>query len=162
MSKVRRVPYLSHPRAICSRRFPFFLFCSALSVPVPSAAQIEWRKADALHPNTYAELLPAVDGVVHTIGTLLEDGSYKAALAKGDLSTLFAAFRDVNGDRNPLERKDAAATRGSYEILNRDSGVSLTSALCLFFSFFLCAIDSTPNMCVNCPTTYVRLSAYGP
>lgn len=102
------------------------LYELTLSHPSVSATQVEWRKADALLPETYADLLPGVDGVVHTIGTLLEDGTYKAALAKGDFPRLVRAFANGDGGgghENPLQR-DGSAPKGTYEMLNRDSGSS--------------------------------------
>ncbi|KAI6045763.1 hypothetical protein EDC04DRAFT_2877149 [Pisolithus marmoratus] len=87
-------------------------------------SKVEWRKADALIPETYADILPNVDGVVHTIGTLLEDSGYKAALAHGDIPKLFGAVtnRSVRGT-NSLERASGDARKGTYEALNRDSAL---------------------------------------
>lgn len=61
-----------------------------------------------------------MDGVVHTLGTLLEDGQYKKAMAEGKLGALLGAFVSgfVDGG-NPLER----GGESSYEVLNRDSGM---------------------------------------
>ncbi|KAI6109477.1 hypothetical protein F5141DRAFT_1275939 [Pisolithus sp. B1] len=81
-------------------------------------SKVEWKKADALNPETYADLLPNVDGVVHTIGTLLEDGSYKAALAHGDIPKLFGAFTN-RSDRGT----DSFGQRAHTEVLNRDSAL---------------------------------------
>lgn len=91
-------------------------------------SKVEWRKADALLPETYADLLPGADAVVHTIGALLEDGSYKAALAKGDFPRLVRAFANGSGEQgNPLAR-GGAAPKGSYEMLNRDSALRVCEA----------------------------------
>jgi len=92
------------------------------------------------------DLLPGVDGVVHTIGALLEDGSYKAALAKGDFPRLARAFANGSGGHgNPLE----PAPKGSYEMLNRDSGLS-------FFLFGLTATMRPPHLFLSC----LQLFAY--
>ncbi|KAI6150431.1 hypothetical protein BKA82DRAFT_993276 [Pisolithus tinctorius] len=88
-------------------------------------SKVEWRKADALVPETYADLLPNVDGVVHTIGILLEDRSYKGALARGDIPKLFAAFsngRDRATDSS-FGPASGVAGKGTYEVLNRDSAL---------------------------------------
>jgi hypothetical protein len=66
-------------------------------------------------------------GVVHTLGTLLEtedngDG-YKAAVRAGDLGALVAKLISAHGGGNPLER---GVGRGSYEVMNRDSGAQLS------------------------------------
>ncbi|KAL4067960.1 hypothetical protein V8B97DRAFT_1383902 [Scleroderma yunnanense] len=92
-------------------------------------SKIEWRKANALLPETYSDILPRVDGVVHTIGTLLEDRSYKAALVQGDLTRLASAFANGSGGRgNPLERGEATPPKGSYDLLNRDSALRVCEA----------------------------------
>lgn len=78
---------------------------------------MEWRKADALLPETYSDILPKVGAVIHTLGTLLEDGKYKSALAHGDLIGLVGAI--AGGDVNPLDR---GPQKRSYEVINRDSG----------------------------------------
>ncbi|KAH7921743.1 NAD(P)-binding protein [Leucogyrophana mollusca] len=94
------------------------------------ASKVDWRKADALRPETYAQLLSGVNAVVHTLGTLLEDGQYKAALANGDVSGLVRHF--VSGlaghGNNPLERKPDDQTNTSYEIMNRDSALRVCEA----------------------------------
>lgn len=84
---------------------------------------MNWQKGDALNPKTFAHLFPEVGGVVHTLGTLLEDGAYKQAVRTGDLPGLLKSFAGVSKDSNPL-RSGATALegRGSYETLNRDSG----------------------------------------
>lgn len=123
--------------------------CFVHPCPSVSAAQVEWRKADALLPETYADLLPGADAVVHTIGALLEDGSYKAALAKGDFPRLVRAFANGSGEQgNPLAR-GGAAPKGSYEMLNRDSGLS-------FFLFGVTANMRPPHLFLSC----LQLFAY--
>lgn len=71
-------------------------------------------------------MLPEVDGVVHTLGTLIEDGGrYKQALREGDVAKIAkivgSAISSVFGSKNPLEQGE----EGSYEDLNRNSGMSL-------------------------------------
>jgi flagellar motor component MotA len=81
---------------------------------------VDWQKADALQPESYADILPSITGVVHTLGTLLEDRQYKKAIAEGNIGTLIGHF--LNGlvdSGNPLEK----GQRESYEVLNRDSGL---------------------------------------
>lgn len=117
-------------------------------------SKVEWRKADALDPETYADLLPNVDGVVHTIGTLLEDGSYKAALAHGDIPKLFGAF--TNGsDRgtNSFGRSNGDAGKSTYEVLNRDSALRVCETFVMSKP-----VDHDKNE--NPVTTYVRPFVY--
>lgn len=56
--------------------------------------------------------------VVHTLGTLLEDTRYKAALKSGHIGALASAFLSSSGGANPL--KESTST---YDLLNRDSGL---------------------------------------
>lgn len=86
---------------------------------------MEWRKADALLPETYSDILPKVGAVVHTLGTLLENRSYKSALAHGDLVGLIGAI--AGGGGNPLDRGPQSRT---YQLINRDSGASLPELPC--------------------------------
>lgn len=100
--------------------------CCPLPLVVPAAhshhafTQINWLKGNALQPETYAHLLPGATAVVHTLGTLLEDGRYKAALKDGDIPTLARTFLSgLVGGSNPLEdvQKDSGYTQ-----LNHDAG----------------------------------------
>ena len=79
---------------------------------------MNWQKADALTPASYAHLLPRADAVVHTLGTLLPDpAAYKAAVRSGSPAALLSALmKSLGGGGNPLERG------GGYEVLNRDAG----------------------------------------
>ncbi|KAG9318688.1 hypothetical protein JVU11DRAFT_783 [Chiua virens] len=85
--------------------------------------QVEWRKADALLPETYSDILPKVGAVVHTLGTLLEDGRYKSALQRGDVIGLIGAI--AGGGRDPL---DTAAQGRTYEVMNRDAALRVCEA----------------------------------
>jgi hypothetical protein len=65
-----------------------------------------------------------VNGVVHTLGTLLEGGKYKKAIAEHNLGAVVESF--VSGlvdSGNPLEKEQ----RESYNVLNRDSGMCFSS-----------------------------------
>jgi len=75
-----------------------------------------------LNPQTFAHIFPEVGGVVHTLGTLLEDGAYKQAVRAGDLPGLLKSVLGAGADSNPLRRNTAESKQGSYETLNRDSG----------------------------------------
>jgi uncharacterized protein YbjT (DUF2867 family) len=89
--------------------------------------QVDWRKGDALNPESYAQVLPEVTGVVHTLGTLLEDTKYKQAVREGNLlglagSVLNGLTGGSVGGSNPLERGTEEQSRGSYAVMNRDAG----------------------------------------
>ncbi|KAG6917979.1 hypothetical protein DXG01_017163 [Tephrocybe rancida] len=74
-------------------------------------SQIDWQKGDALHPESFAHLFPEVDGIVHTLGTLLEDSSYKQAIKQGNvLGLLGILHNNIVGDHgNPLENSTSDA-----------------------------------------------------
>lgn len=130
MAKVKSTPYLQErqePNA--EPKIPF--------------GQVNWQKGDALSPQTFAHLFPEVGGVVHTLGTLLEDGAYKQAVRTGDLPGLLKSLAGVGKDSNPL-RRDASALegRGTYEALNRDSGMR-DSAPLLFHAVLITLVSGT-------------------
>ncbi|KAL0566448.1 hypothetical protein V5O48_015571 [Marasmius crinis-equi] len=91
-------------------------------------SKVIWLRGNALDPSTFSHILPEVGGVVHTIGTLFEDGGeYKAALKEGDITKLVGGFFNnvVSGGSNPLAQK---RREGSYETLNRDSALRVCEA----------------------------------
>lgn len=112
-----------------------------------------WRKGDAFQPETFADLLPEVDGVVHTLGTLIEDSRYKNAMKDGDFFALVRSFcHSVGGEgTNPLGRLDANVRRNSYDAMNRDSAISV----CQTF------LSSNPpgDHLQNTPRPFVYISA---
>lgn len=102
------------------------------------------QKADALRPETYNHLLPQTTAVVHTLGTLLEDARYKAALQNGDLPGLMKAFTSGLGSKNTLED-----TTGGYDELNRDAALRVCEAFA----------SSTPAHPLARPRAFVYVSA---
>ncbi|KAJ3518601.1 hypothetical protein NM208_g14458 [Fusarium decemcellulare] len=82
--------------------------------PPPWAHKVSWERGDILRPATYAPLLNGADFVVHSMGILLE-ADYKGVISgkESPISGLQKAFAPVRD-------------RGfSYEIMNRDSAVTL-------------------------------------
>ncbi|KAL1747528.1 hypothetical protein HDZ31DRAFT_72173 [Schizophyllum fasciatum] len=87
---------------------------------------VEWRKADVLADKraAFEDVLassPPFGAVVHTLGTLLEDGEYKQSVR--DSNPLALLKNLFPGTRNPLKR-DA---RWSYETMNRQSVLNVLS-----------------------------------
>ena len=75
-----------------------------------------------LHPQTFTHIFPEVDGVVHTLGSLLENSSYKNSLKESSILALLGSlFQSATSNfGGPLEQgRDSNA---SYEVINRDSG----------------------------------------
>ncbi|KAI0273750.1 NAD-P-binding protein [Gloeopeniophorella convolvens] len=108
--------------------------------------KVEWLTADALYPETYSHLLPGVSAVVHTLGTLLADTSYKNALRRQDLPGAAGSFvRTLAGARgNPLEEQ-----AGGYEELNRDAAVRMADAF----------VGTAPDSVVPNPRPFIYISA---
>lgn len=86
--------------------------------------RVAWHKASAFEPETFAGLIAGQTAVVHTLGILLEDAGYKAAVREGNpLGVLKAVAQGVLGsgsDSNPL--KTTQERRRGYDAMNRDSG----------------------------------------
>lgn len=108
---------------------------------------MNWQTGDARNPETFAHLLPGAGAVVHTLGTLLEDSSYKGALRSGDAFGAIGSFlKSVGpGARNPL----TAGGPGSYEELNRDCAVSVAQAF----------LETKPEVDGDATRAFVYLSA---
>ncbi|KAF8636530.1 hypothetical protein AX17_003343 [Amanita inopinata Kibby_2008] len=117
--------------------------------------QVEWQKGDALDPQTFAHLFPGVDGVVHTLGTLLEVGEegpgYKASVRGGDPVGLIANYLTTalcdGAGRNPVGK-----SRGSYEAVNRDAAMRVCEA-------FIASTPVTAATTEERPRSFVYISA---
>ncbi|KAK0543775.1 hypothetical protein OC845_005957 [Tilletia horrida] len=86
--------------------------------------RIQWKSADALRPETYADSLASCSAVVHTIGILLESDYKKGAGGSGVLKGLAQGWFG-DGSRNPLDEEQS---KFSYEVMNRDSALSMARA----------------------------------
>ncbi|KAK0503332.1 hypothetical protein EDD18DRAFT_1422536 [Armillaria luteobubalina] len=80
-----------------------------------------WTEKETHDPSTFADALKDAHGVVHTLGTLLDDGKYKNAVKEGSLVGLVGS---LIGSQNPLEKK----TGSGYESLNRDAALRVCEA----------------------------------
>ncbi|PTB67337.1 NAD(P)-binding protein [Trichoderma citrinoviride] len=120
---------------------------SSSATPPPWAHKVSWERADILEPSTYAPLLKGSDYVVHSMGILLE-ADYKGVISGKEspisgLQKAFASTQDRGVD--PIHSQPGAAIKPpnkkdqlSYEVMNRDSAISLakhaaaenTSAFC--------------------------------
>ena len=99
------------------------LFCLADNLLL----QVSWLTANVFESDSYAHLLEDKTAVVHTLGTLLEETSYKQSIRGGDVLGLAGSlFRNMTGisfsGRNPLET-DHKKLQSTYERINRDSGM---------------------------------------
>ena len=125
------------PKGTSQRGLPMCALLSAApSALFSSSSQVDWQKGDAFNPDTFAHLFPKVDGVVHTLGILLEDGEYKQAVRNANFPQLLSSlFRSVTGDTgNPLRKGSAAGgDRMTYETMNKTAGSSLRVLCWLYF-----------------------------
>ncbi|KAF8831243.1 hypothetical protein HHX47_DHR1000526 [Lentinula edodes] len=82
--------------------------------------------SSAHNPTTFSDVLADVHGVVHTLGTLIEDGGkYKQAIREGNVTKMIgSALGSVFGFQNPLK----GISEGSYEDINRDSALRVCEA----------------------------------
>lgn len=110
-------------------------------------SKVNWQKADACKPETYQHLLGDKTAVVHTLGTLLEDARYKAALAKGDLPALMkVAAEKFTRSGNPLEEP---SKKGGYDELNRDAALRVCETF----------VSTVPDVPLASPRAFVYVSA---
>lgn len=79
---------------------------------------MDWHAGSPFDERTYANVLPSCDGVVSTLGILLEK-DYKATGSPTLVSTLSGVLSAVagGGTGNPLK-----PDQFSYERMNRDAG----------------------------------------
>jgi len=112
-------------------------------------ANVDWQKGDAFQPDTFAHLFPQVDGVVHTLGILLEDGEYKQAVRDANIPQLMSSlFRVATGDTgNPVRKESAAGV--SYESMNRKAALQVCEAF----------ISSSPLPGLDYPRPFIYISA---
>ena len=108
--------------------------------------------------------------MVHTLGTLIENSSYKQAIKRGDILGLLGNLCDsvAGGHGNPLERPTGEALKGSYDVMNRDTGAfPLFSCQCDSHGNTLCAalrvceafVNSTDTRAQNLPRPFIYISA---
>ncbi|KAF8798068.1 NAD(P)-binding protein [Phlegmacium glaucopus] len=114
-------------------------------------SNVDWQQGDALHPQTFTHIFPEVDGVVHTLGSLLENSSYKNALKANDvLGFLGSLFQTATGDfGGPLKQDNKKTT--SYEVMNRDSALRVCEAFM--------ASESSSGVNPTKPRPFVYVSA---
>ncbi|KAG1752051.1 NAD(P)-binding protein [Suillus lakei] len=84
------------------------------------AEKVEWRKADAMNPDTYTDILPGVNAVVHTIGTLLDNTQRNKQFHDKDFVGLLKSITGIS----PVEARHL----GAYDKLNRDTAIRMCEA----------------------------------
>lgn len=138
VTSIRYVPFFFPPSFLSSCFFALSLSFITISYTYPSSSsgkpaltpggharawtrQVQWTKASAFDPPSYASLLSSSTAVVHTLGILLES-DYKGAVRGGDLFGLARSL--LGGKGNPLKDTQGGSERrkNGYEAMNRDSG----------------------------------------
>jgi uncharacterized protein YbjT (DUF2867 family) len=121
---------------------------------MPWTQHVEWLEGDSLDPDSYADALARSDGVVHTVGTLLENTAYKTMMGKasgGDAggSPIVGLVSGLAGMAHNAQAQAQAQAQGGeagtgagaamggdesvcYEEVNRDTAamVSIEAADC--------------------------------
>ena len=121
-----------------------------------------------MNPDSYKHLLSGVTGIVHTIGTLLENTRYKAALRDGNVPGLIGSLASdlCAKSGNPLEADQDK--KGTYELLNRDSGmcsrplqgfITLTCVMIQAIRVCETFMSTKPEMKLDVPRPFIYLSA---
>ncbi|SCU87468.1 LAFA_0E06920g1_1 [Lachancea sp. 'fantastica'] len=87
--------------------------------------QVKWRQCDVLDPKTYSQYLQDANNVVHSIGILLEDSSYKTQLS-GNLA--FDAKKLLKWGPNPMKNNP----NFTYDVMNKQSALTLAQELANF------------------------------
>eukprot|EP01134_Creolimax_fragrantissima_P006544 CFRG6544T1 len=118
-------------RAAVQRGIPVTSLSRSGTMPGNTAwmHKVEWKKGDALEPETYTNILEETTAVVHAVGSLLEDQSYKTFL------------------------KPSASSRSSekvkYEVVNRDTADIAARTASLFDNvkkFVYISAEAAPPM----------------
>lgn len=90
---------------------------------------VSWHSASAFDPPSYTSLVSGSSAVVSTLGILLEDAGYKAAVRSGNVFGLLKAFGSSisGGNGNPL--KTPEERRSGYDGMNKEAGQLACSCL---------------------------------
>lgn len=115
--------------------------------------QVKWEKADLFEPDSYRQHLVGKSAVVHSVGILFENTSYKKALNL-DLTDLVKIARSMKG-ANPMER----TPKNTYAAIQRDSALQLADTYLevakpdLAPTFVYISADSSPPLII--PSGYL-------
>eukprot|EP00047_Mylnosiga_fluctuans_P005707 m.242218 g.242218 ORF g.242218 m.242218 type:complete len:254 (-) comp13988_c0_seq1:130-891(-) len=81
----------------------------------PWASKVTWAAGDALEPSTYESLVDKNTTIVHSVGLLVENSSYKKLFTKNSVSTQSntgATYESVNRD-TAIKAGEVAAAKGA-------------------------------------------------
>ncbi|CAO3670233.1 unnamed protein product [Rhizopus stolonifer] len=92
------------------------------------AEKVQWASGNSLEPESYKEILSGVTDVVHSVGILLER-DYKSLAQSQSLCEVVDKLPGVflNDHGNPLDSKFENTIRPTYEMMNRDTAISVAN-----------------------------------
>ncbi|KAG0256490.1 hypothetical protein BG011_004481 [Mortierella polycephala] len=96
------------------------------TAPQGWAHKVNWAQGDSLDPNSYKEIMPGTEAVVHTVGILFED-SYKEILHSQTFEQLTKSIKTAIEGQNPLDTGKAPKTGLTYERVNRDTALTMAN-----------------------------------
>ncbi|QLG74345.1 hypothetical protein HG535_0G02290 [Zygotorulaspora mrakii] len=104
--------------------------------------EVNWNSANVFSPDTYHKHLAGSPNVVHSLGILLEEESYKKSVRKPlnislDLKNWLPSF-----GKNPLQNKDPNFT---YERMNKQSALIVADALMKTLDPSKTAVEDRPS-----------------
>lgn len=93
--------------------------------------KVEWRKGNVFRPETYKEELKDCRGVVHSIGILLENDSYKKVVGSSDgvLNAVGGLFKTANPMQKNPDVTGSVVIDKTYARYNTESALVLADAL---------------------------------
>ncbi|CDR43234.1 CYFA0S11e02102g1_1 [Cyberlindnera fabianii] len=80
-------------------------------------SKVSWKPANIFKPHTYKQDLADAASVVHSVGILIENQDYKAAINSN--SSILNEFTSLLKPKNPMSKDPF----GTYEAVNRDSAI---------------------------------------
>ncbi|KAI9288236.1 hypothetical protein BC943DRAFT_318045 [Umbelopsis sp. AD052] len=96
-------------------------------------SEVQWVAGDSTEPDSYKEILEGVTDVVHTVGILMENDYKQIVQAKSvtdaidGVGSVFGQLLGMKDNGNPF-KQDSTTPKVTYEMMNRDTAISLAKA----------------------------------
>ena len=111
--------------------------------------EVKWESADVFKPETYYKQLKGASNVVHSIGILLEDPTYKQKLAPPELP--FGPFSTFN-KKQPHQVTPQKPDFFTYDMMNTQSAIVLAST-------FNAVLSDHPHLHESTKPSFTYISA---
>ncbi|KAH8548747.1 hypothetical protein BGW37DRAFT_504830 [Umbelopsis sp. PMI_123] len=118
-------------------------------------SEVQWVAGDSTEPDSYKDILNDVTDVVHTVGMLMENDYKKIVQANSvadainGMGSVFGQLLGMKDNGNPF--KQDSRSKLTYEMMNRDTAISLAKAISQIPSIhsyvYISATDLFP--CIN-------------